>query len=82
MILSKIREVSMFRIPATKVGKISHNKVGLVRMWERTKAKRKGVMGHERRCKVAFAVTKTKAERSGRMKSVYGRRSQANETEG
>ena len=37
------------------------------------------VMGYGRRCKVAFAVTKTEAERSGR---VYQRRLQANGTEG
>ena len=36
-----------------------------MRVWEKTKAKRKEIMGHERRCKIAFTVTRTEVERSG-----------------
>lgn len=47
-------------------------------MWGEDEAETVGVMGYGRRCKVAFAVTKTEAERSGRINGVYGRRLQAN----
>lgn len=69
--------MSKFHLPAAKLGETQKRR-GMFRLdVGEDEAETGVVMGHGRRCRIAFTVTRTEAERSGRPTGVH-RNLQAN----